>query len=59
MSGQHPHPNLCVIEGPKPSVLDGRRVVIDLTRVCWVVGIIDSETGLIRDLPRVRPEPES
>jgi hypothetical protein len=58
MTEFHPRPTLRVIEGRKPSVLDDRRVVVDFTRVCKLVGIIDSDTGLIRDLPQARPEPE-
>jgi hypothetical protein len=33
-------------------------VVADFSRVCEVVGIIDSKTGLISVLPRDRSEPE-
>jgi hypothetical protein len=54
-----PRPTLRVIECRKPSVHYDRRVVLEFTRVCRVVGIIDSETGLIRDLPQARPESES
>jgi len=50
MSDQRPRPNLRLIEGRNPSVPQDRRAVIEFTRVCKVVGIIDSETGLIRSL---------
>ncbi|WP_316193058.1 hypothetical protein [Bradyrhizobium sp. SZCCHNRI1029] len=58
MPDQRPHPNLRVIDGRKPSVLEDRRAVVDFTRVCKVVGIIDSKTGLIRSLPQSGSEPE-
>ncbi|MGV7218651.1 hypothetical protein [Bradyrhizobium sp. UFLA05-112] len=58
MTEIRPRPTLRVIEDRKPSVLDDRRV-IDFTRFCRVVGIIDSETGLIRSLPRSEREPEN
>lgn len=48
-------PALRVIEGREQSVLDVRRVVLDFTRVCRVVGIINSKTGLISDPPREQP----
>lgn len=51
-------PSLRVVKGREPTILDDRRVVIDFTRVCQIVGIIDSSTGLITGLPRDRPEPE-
>jgi hypothetical protein len=51
-------PVLRVIEGSKPRVLDNQRVVVDFTRVCEVVGIIDSKTGLISVPPQGRSEPE-
>jgi hypothetical protein len=51
-------PALRLVQGRKPSVLDDRRVVLDFTRVCKIVGIVDSETGLISYLPRDRPEHE-
>jgi hypothetical protein len=47
-------PILRIVENRKPSVLDDRRVVVDFTRVCEVVGIIDSATGLIRSPQRDR-----
>ncbi|UGY20992.1 hypothetical protein HAP48_0049485 (plasmid) [Bradyrhizobium septentrionale] len=50
--------NLRTVTCAKPSALDNKTVVLEFTRVCRVVGIIDSETGLITDLPRSRPEPE-
>ncbi|HZV07563.1 MAG TPA: hypothetical protein VE999_20930 [Gemmataceae bacterium] len=53
-----PNQHLRLIEGRKPSVPDDRRAVIEFTGACKIVGIIDSETGLITDLPRARPEPE-
>jgi hypothetical protein len=59
MTDIRPRPTLRLVEGRKPSLLEDRRVVLDFTRVCKVVGIIDSETGLISALPRERPEPES
>jgi hypothetical protein len=59
MSNPRARPVLRIIEGRKPSALDDRRAVVDFARVCKVVGIIDSETGLIRDLPQAKSEPES
>ncbi|WP_439373099.1 hypothetical protein [Bradyrhizobium sp. DASA03120] len=58
MTEIRPPPTLPVIKDRKTSVLDDRRV-IDFTRFCRVVGIIDSESGLIRSLPRSGREPES
>jgi hypothetical protein len=57
MTDARPRPTLRLVEGRKPSALEDRRV-LDFTRVCKVVGIIDSRTGLISGLPRERPEPE-
>jgi hypothetical protein len=48
MTELRPRPALRVIQGRRPSLLDDRRVVDGFTRVCQVVGIIDSKTGLIR-----------
>ncbi len=52
-------PALRVVHGSKPNVLEDRRVVLEFTRVCKIVGIIDSETGLIRSLPPGRPDPKA
>jgi hypothetical protein len=58
MSNQKPRRTLRIIEGRKPSVLNtGAWSSISLGS-CEVVGIIDSKAGLIRDLPRDRPDPE-
>jgi hypothetical protein len=57
MTDHRPRPALRLVEGRKPSVLDDRRVVLDFTRVCKIVGIMDSETGLISHPPRERPVP--
>lgn len=56
MADNRPRLTLRTVEGRKP-VLDDGRAVLEITRMCKVVGIIDSETGLITDLPRRRPEP--
>ncbi|MGY8683114.1 hypothetical protein Q2941_35870 [Bradyrhizobium sp. UFLA05-153] len=56
MADHRPRPTLRIVEGRKPSVLNDGRAVLEFTRI-KVVGIIDSETGLITDLSRRRPEP--
>jgi hypothetical protein len=58
MTELKPRPHLRLVESRNPSDLDDRRAVLEFTRVCKIVGIIDSRTGLITDLPRSRPEPE-
>jgi hypothetical protein len=58
MTDTRPRPTLRLVEGRTPSILDDRRAVLDFTRVCKVVGIIDSKTGPITGLPRERPEPD-
>ena len=45
-----------VAEAREPAALDNPRAVTDFTRVCKVVGIIDSKTGLIRSPQRDRAQ---
>ncbi|MGV7217478.1 hypothetical protein [Bradyrhizobium sp. UFLA05-112] len=56
MIDHRPRPNLRIVEGRKPSVLNDGSAVLEFTQI-KVVGIIDSESGLITGLSRRRPEP--
>jgi hypothetical protein len=58
MSDHRHGPNLRLVEARSPHPLEDPGVLRESTRVCRIVGIIDSKTGLIADLPRARPEPE-
>jgi hypothetical protein len=55
MTRSGPNPVLRMVQSRRPSILDNPRAIADFTRVCKIVGIIDSETGLIKDQPQGRP----